>query len=185
MNVSANLTFYPGYNGIKQYGHWFFSAAALLFSLLLDAFLIADFYWTDLISAGQRNIAATVLLGVWIILTTAAAFFSYVLRTKAQPEDHDEPFRQTICHYLRGDWFAAESQMIPYLQKFPKDAEMLLLQAAMYRRTNRCEEAALILNRLQLLDNGAYWQPEIERERTLLRENGKPENAAVMPAPSS
>jgi uncharacterized protein HemY len=78
--------------------------------------------------------------------------------------------RQTGCHYLRGDWFAAEAQVLPHLKKYPKDMEMLLLQATMYRHTERYEEALLVLDKLQLLQNSRYWHAEIEAERAMIAE---------------
>jgi hypothetical protein len=159
---------YPGYSGIKQYGHRSFLAMALAFALLLDVFLIANFYWTALITTSQRNILFAALFGAWVALMVAAAYWKYRLDAIAKPEQHDETFRQTLCHYLRGDWFAAESQILPYLKKYPKDIEMLLLQATMYRHAKRYEEALLVLNKLQLLQNSRYWYAEIESERQLI-----------------
>ena len=161
-------TMYPGYSGIVQYGHRSFLAMALGFALLVDAFLIANFYWTALITVSQRNILLVVLFGTWVALMVAAAYWKHCLDVAARPEQHDDTFRQTICHYLRGDWFAAESQILPYLKKYPKDTEMLLLQATMYRHTKRYEEAMLVLDKLQLLQNSRYWYAEIEMERSLL-----------------
>ena len=141
---------------------------ALGFALLLDAFLIANFYWTALITTSQRNILLLILFGAWIVLTLIASFWKHHLGSAMQPEENNETFRQTICHYLRGDWFAAESQILPYVKKYPKDIEMQLLQATMYRHTERYEEALLILDKLQLLQNSRQWYAEIETERSLL-----------------
>ena len=159
---------FPGYSGMIQYGHRAFLAMALGFALLIDVFLIANFYWTALITASQRNILLVVLCGAWVALTVAAAFWKHCLDSAAKPEQHDATFRQAICHYLRGDWFAAESQILPYLKKYPKDIEMLLLQATMYRHTERYEEALLVLGKLQLLQDSRYWYAEIESERSLI-----------------
>jgi len=159
---------YPGYSGIVQYGHRAFLAMALGFALLLNAFLIANFYWTALITVSQRNILLLLLFGAWVVLMLVAAYWKHRLDAAAKPEQHDETFRQTICHYLRGDWFAAESQILPYLKKYPKDTEMLLLQATMYRHEKRYEEALLVLDKLQLLQNSQYWYAEITTERTLI-----------------
>ena len=158
---------YPGYSGIVHYGHRSFLVMALGFALLVDAFLIANFYWTAVITAAQRNICLAALLGAWIILTVIASFWKHRLGSVTQTEPHDEAFRQAVCNYLRGDWFAAEVQILPYLKKFPKDVEMLLLQATMYRHTERFEEALLVLDKLQLLQDSRYWRTEIENERAM------------------
>ena len=159
---------YPGYSGIVQYGHRSFLVMALGFALLLNAFLIANFYWTALITVNQRNIVLVALFGAWVALTLVAAYWKHRLDAAAKPERHDETFRQTICHYLRGDWFATESQILPYLKRYPKDIEMLLLQATMYRHAKRYEEALLVLDKLLLLQNSRYWYAEIEAERSLI-----------------
>ena len=159
---------YPGYSGIVQYGHRSFLMTALGFALLVDAFLIANFYWTALITTAQRNLFLAALFGAWIVLTVIAAFWKHRLSSDMQAEPHDEVFRQTVCHYLRGDWFAAEVQILPYLKKYPKDIEMLLLQATMYRHAERYEEALLVLDKLQLLQNSRYWHTEMENERAFI-----------------
>jgi len=159
---------FPGYSGIVQYGHRSFLVMALIFALLLNAFLIVNFYWTALITVSQRNILLFVLFGAWVVLMLVAAYWKHRLDAAAKPEQHDETFRQTICHYLRGDWFAAESQILPYLKRHPKDIEMLLLQATMYRHEKRYEEALLVLDKLCLLQDSRYWYAEIETERTLI-----------------
>ena len=157
---------FPGYSGIVQYGHRFFLATALGFALLLNLFLVVNFYWTALITTNQRNILIVILAGAWVALTLVASFRRHQLASM-KPEEQDETFRQTICHYLRGDWFAAESQILPHVKKYPKDVEMLLLQATMYRHTERYEEALLVLEKLQLLQNSRHWYAEIETERSL------------------
>ena len=157
---------FPGYSGIVRYGHRSFLAMALGFVALVDAFLIANFYWTALLTVGQRNVLLAALVGAWIVLMIADSYWKHRLAAADRPELHDETFRQTLGHYLRGDWFSAESQMLPYLKKYPKDIEMLLLQATMYRHMDRHEESLLVLDKLQLLQDSRYWLTEIEGERT-------------------
>ena len=159
---------YPGYSGMVRYGHRAFLMTALGFALLVNVFLIANFYWSALITPTQRNICLVALLGTWIVLTLTASFWRQYLDSSTRTEQHDETLRQTICHYLRGDWFTDEAQILPYLKKFPKDVEVLLLQATMYRRMERHEEALLVLNKLQFLQNSRYWHAEIETERSLI-----------------
>ena len=160
---------FPGYSGMVQYGHRSFLAIALGFALLVNLFLIVNFYWTALITPNQRNVLLVALFAAWVVLTLLASFRKHQIEL-VKPEENDSTFRQTICHYLRGDWFAAEHQILPYVKKYPKDIEMLLLQATMYRHTERYEEALLVLNKLQLLQDSRYWFAEIEKERSLIAE---------------
>jgi cell division GTPase FtsZ len=159
---------FPGYSGIVQYGHRSFLAMALSFALLLNAFLIANFYWTALITTGQRNILLVVLFGTWVALMFFAAHWKRQLDAAEKLEQPDETLHRTICHYLRGDWFATESQILPHLEKHPEDIEMLLLQATMYRHAKRYEEAVLVLDKLRLLQNSQSWHAEIEAEQLLI-----------------
>jgi hypothetical protein len=159
---------YPGYSGIVQYGHRSFLLIALGFAMLVNVFLIVNFYWTALITTGQRNVFLAVLFGAWIFLTAFASLWKHRLNSDAKMEPHDETFRQTVCHYLRGDWFAAESQVLPHLKKYPKDIEMLMLQATMYRHAKRYEEALQVLDKLRLLQDSRHWFAEIESERSLI-----------------
>ena len=158
---------YPGYSGLVQYGHRLFLMTALGFALLLNVFIFANFYWTALLTTGQRNFYLISLLGIWVGLTVFSAFWKQHIASVMAVEQNDEPFRLTICHYLRGDWFAAEVQMLRYLKAYPKDIEMLLLQATMYRHAERYEEALLVLSKLQLLQDSRSWYAEIENERKL------------------
>ena len=162
---------YPGYSGIVQYGHRSFLLLALGFALLVNLFLIANFYWTALLTPGQRNICLAALLGAWIVLTVIASYWKHRLASEAKTEPLDETFRQTVCYYLRGDWFAAEALILPYLKKYPKDIEVLLLQATMYRHTKRFEEALHVLDKLELLQDSRYWYAEIATERSLIAKN--------------
>jgi len=159
---------FPGYSGMVQYGHRSFLVMALGFALMLDAFLVVNFYWTAWITTHQRNVLLVALLVAWIVLMLVATYWKRQLDAAATPEPHDGTFRQAVCHYLRGDWFAAESQILPHLERYPKDIEMLLLQATMYRRTERYEEALVVLNKLRLLQNSRFWHAEIETEQTLI-----------------
>ncbi|MDR3234689.1 MAG: hypothetical protein LBT46_13690 [Planctomycetaceae bacterium] len=146
-----------------------FLAAALLFVLLLDGFLIVNFYWTAAITANQRNILVAGLVLVWIFLTAGESIYLRYLRSQELPSDCNETYKQAVMLYLQRNWTGTESLILPYLQKYPKDIEMRLLQATMYRHTERYEEASVLLAQLQLLDGSKFWFAEIEAERELNR----------------
>ncbi|MDR1963013.1 MAG: hypothetical protein LBQ50_04485 [Planctomycetaceae bacterium] len=170
------LSFWPGYRGMVQYGHWSFLVIAMLFALFLDAFLIVNFYWTAMITTGQRNILLCVFFTVWIGLLVIAAVQRRFLHAMLKTDEKDEAFREAILLYLRGDWFGTESLILPLLKKNPRDIEMLLLQATLYRHTKRYNEALAILDKLSLFENAARWFMEIETERKLITEELKIEN---------
>ncbi|MDR2117522.1 MAG: hypothetical protein LBP87_14190 [Planctomycetaceae bacterium] len=164
------FSFWPGYRGIVQYGHWTFLIIALLFALLLDGVLIANFYWTAMITTSQRNILLIVFFIAWFGLFTVAVLRSQFLNAISKTDEKDTIFREAISFYLRGDWFGAESLILPVLKKNPRDIEILLLLATLYRHTQRYNEALEILDKLSLFENANHWFPEMETERKLIAE---------------
>jgi hypothetical protein len=164
------FSFWPGYRGIVQYGHWTFLVIALLFALLLDVFLVVNFYWTAMITTGQRNILLIIFFVSWIVLFSVATLRSRFLNAMSTIDKKDETFREVIIRYLRGDWFGTESLILPLIKKNPRDIEMLLLLATLYRHTQRYNEALEILDKLSLFENAEHWFPEMETERKLIAE---------------
>ncbi|MDR3198442.1 MAG: hypothetical protein LBU34_11295 [Planctomycetaceae bacterium] len=178
------LSFWPGYRGIVQYGRWTFLAIALLFALLLDVLLIADFYWTAMITVGQRNILLVIFFVAWFGLFSVAALKSRFLNAMLKTDEKDTTFREAILFYLRGDWFGAESLILPVIRKNPRDIEMLLLLATLYRHTQRYKEALEILDRLNLFEDAGHWFLEVETERRLIAEEVAKESAETSEAVS-
>ncbi|MDR0706182.1 MAG: hypothetical protein LBF88_14505 [Planctomycetaceae bacterium] len=171
------FSFWPGYRGIVQYGHWTFLVIALFFALLLDTFLIVNFYWTAMITTGQRNILLIVFFVSWMMLLTVAALRSRFLNAMSTTDEKDKTFREAITRYLRGDWFGTESLILPLIKKNPRDIEMLLLLATLYRHTQRYSEALEILDKLRLFENAGHWFHEMETERKLIAEESDNKSA--------
>ncbi len=161
---------WPGYSGLVRYGHGRFLVIALFFALLLDAFLLVNFYWTDFISVAQRNILLGVLLFSWLALLLLASRFKRYLDATPDAKAKDELYRKAITFYLRGLWHETESLIAPFLNRNPKDVDFLLLQATLYRHTRRHDESLALLDKLQLCDGSDRWFLEIENERFLIDE---------------
>jgi hypothetical protein len=163
------MFFLPGYRGIVKYGHPSFLVIALVFAFILDLFLVVNFYWTDQITIAQRNIMLICIIVVWFILSSFSHFrlrqFD-LISTGMQ----DEKFKEVLIHYLRGNWYEVEMFIIPRLKYNPNDIETLLLQATLYRHTERYAEALQILDKLQLLNGANKWFVEIENEKKLINE---------------
>ena len=164
------FTFWPGYSGMARYGHASFLVIALLFALLLDAFLLVNFYWTDFVTATQRNVLLAALFGSWIVLLLAASGLRRRIEAVPSAKEKDELYRKAITFYLRGLWHETESLIAPLLHKNPKDVDFLLLQATLYRHTQRHAEAVAVLDKLRLCEGSERWLLEIENERLLLDE---------------
>ena len=164
------FSFWPGYSGIARYGRRRFLAIALLFALLLNAFLLANFYWTAFITVSQRNILLAVLVASWILLLSMASYMKRNLDARLNPAEKDELYRQAMLLYLRGQWHETESAIAKILSRNSRDIEVLLLQASLYRHTRRYDEAIVVLDRLEHYDGSEVWLLEIDNERLLIAE---------------
>jgi len=85
-----------------------------------------------------------------------------------QPDKASEDlFIQAQTEYLKGHWCEAES-LLRKLVNEAQDVDAHLSLAALYRQTNRCDEARSVLRMLERFDGAEKWRFEIERERLLL-----------------
>ncbi|MDR2346954.1 MAG: hypothetical protein LBE18_12910 [Planctomycetaceae bacterium] len=166
------MFFWPGYKGIVCYGYLSFLVTALVFAFILDLFLIVNFYWTDQITVAQRNIILLCLVVIWFILSSFSHFRlrQFELISAGM---HEDKFKEALIHYLRGNWYEVEMFIMPRLKYNPNDVETLLLQATLYRHTERYSEALQILDKLLLLNGSNKWFAEIETEKILIREKLK------------
>ncbi|MDR2171400.1 MAG: hypothetical protein LBP59_14755 [Planctomycetaceae bacterium] len=163
------MFFWPGYRGILRYGYVSFLAIALVFAFILDLFLALNFYWSDQITVFQRNIIFLCVIIIWIILSSFSHFRlkQFDLISAGMQE---EKFKEVLIHYLRGNWYEVEMFIIPRLKYNPSDVETLLLQATLYRHTERYAEALQVLEKLKLLNGANKWFAEIETEKILITE---------------
>lgn len=72
--------------------------------------------------------------------------------------------------YLQASYFEAEQSLAPYCRRETMDPEATMLMASILRRTGRFPQALTLLEELALLDCGAFWMEEIEREKKLVRQ---------------
>lgn len=163
------LSFWPGFQGLARYGLWSHLCLALLFGLLLNAFLIAGFYWTAVLTPTRLKMLAVGLVVVWTLMLGLARVHRKNFEKSLVRTGTDETYRAAIVHYLGGNWIEAESLIVPSLKKHPRDVEMLLLQATLYRHTKRYSEALSVLSHLQLLDASQRWFLEIEQEHRMIQ----------------
>ena len=172
------LYLWPGLVGLVRYGRWPFWFVAVLFALMVDVLLIANFYWTEYLSPQGRVTLLALCAGFWGLLLAASAHFMHKIKHTEHSGDFNH-FKKAVCHYLRGNWFEAECTLSSILRRNPRDVESLLLMATMYRRTERFVEAIETLRTLDRLEDSRRWVLEIHAEKELLSEYPKkPEHEA-------
>ena len=158
----------PGYHGLIRYGRWTFLFVALMFALILDAFIVLNFYWTAFLTPGQRNGFLVALAVAWLVLSLIAGARRRAIETEQTADVAENKFPEATAQYLRGNWYEAEHLLLGLLAKNPRDIEALLMQATLYRHTKRYAEAVAVLDKLQLLEDSGRWFLEIETERRLI-----------------
>ena len=87
---------------------------------------------------------------------------------RTEAEESKDLFRQSLDHYLQGNWFEAQRALGCLLRKNRRDVEARLMLATLLRHTGRPEEAARQLEVLVRLDEARKWELEIRHEWNML-----------------
>jgi len=164
------MIFWPGTTGLFRYGRWSFLAIAIVFALLVDFFLVLNFYWSAMITAQHRNTVLVLLFAAWIALSILSKMLEHRIAALKTADAGDKNFMAAAQQYMRGNWFEAESLLMKLLKKNPRDIESALLHATLCRRTGRWVEAKAILDRLSFYEESGRWFLEIETERQMIVE---------------
>ena len=168
--MKTMTSLWPGYDGLTRYGRWTFLFVALAFAMIVDAFIVLNFYWTAFLTPMQRNGFLVVLVVAWFVLSLIAGAKRRAIETEQTADVTENKFSEATIQYLRGNWYEAEHLLLGLLAKNPRDAEALLMQATLCRHTKRYDETASILDKLQLLEDSRPWLLEIENERRYLKD---------------
>ncbi len=163
------MAFWPGLPQLWLRGDWLGMAAAVAFSVLLNAGIAASFLWPGALPA----------LGIVMIWLATASFWCISLwRTQTQADQIapmpagdavEALFIAAQTEYLQGRWSEAETIARRILDQQIDDAETRLLLAAVLRRQHRHVEARQTLLELQQWDGAGPWREEIQRELQWLR----------------
>ena len=158
---------------------------ALVFTVLLNATIIASFLWP-----WRFPLMVTILLWTLVVTIWGLSFWTTWRRFPELPKEHatlyEGLFLRAQAEYLRGEHFSAEAALNRLLKHRPQDVEARLLLAGVYRRTDRCDQARKQLRRLART-GGPKWAMEVARELQLLDEaeqagSQEPESDALMAA---
>lgn len=156
---------YPGFDGLVRFGQWGYLALSLFYALILDAVILAHYYWIDWIPAESKKY-------LWILPVFAWFFFSFVawqknryLENKRRLDQAGNLFLEATTHYLKGNWDEATHCANILLRYNQGDIEALLLLVTIHRHTRRLDRAGEILDKLERLEAASRWYFEIALER--------------------
>jgi len=138
--------------------------AALAFAAAVNAILVVTFIWPEMVPSRLLTFGQLAVSAVWLV---SVAHSFRALRRIRQPisATTETWFRQAQEEYLQGHWFEAESLLKKVIRDQARDVDAHLMLAGVYRKSDRHDEAILVLNRLQKLDGATKWALEIRRER--------------------
>lgn len=181
------LCCWPGLPGLWFRGRWSSLVLAISFSIVLNMAIISTFIWTGIFADPTFvAIAWPVILTIW----AATAWIGIqnlpdVMSVKSRDgqtvlDSSDALFLDARGEYLKGNWETAQRLLLTQLSQTPRDVESRLLLATLYRHTRQFESAYQQLETLEMFDESATWESEIQRERKLLEliiehENTSPE----------
>ncbi len=167
--VFSPLSLWPGFVGVVRRGLWDQLALALLFGVLAQGTLFANFFWSDYLSGYLRASTGVVFLLAWIFLGAVASGRLKRYEKSLLYDADGELFLEAQTRYLRGEWFEAECALKSVLKKNPNDAEALLLLATLCRHVKRFSEARQTLAALEKLEGADYWRYEIALEKEAIQ----------------
>jgi hypothetical protein len=80
----------------------------------------------------------------------------------------DDLMSEVHEYYLQRNWFEAEKRLKRMIRRNPRDVDARLILASVLRRSDRPEDAASQLDRLERIEGIDRWRWEIDRERRIL-----------------
>lgn len=137
---------------------------AVLFCWLCSLLLLSTFVWPEWISVWAVRIGWLALVLTWMG-STAYSHWTLGRLLGVMDKSSQDAFTRAQEEYLRGNWFEAEAILLEMLQRFPRDAEALLLLVGVLRHTQRWQPALRRLDQLESLDSSSPWRFEMARER--------------------
>ncbi len=159
---------WPGLPQLAGRGSWPALVVAVGAAALLNVALLGTFAWVELLTPNLRILYWLLLLIAWSGSAGLSGWLDHRGRVAAEAEESKDLFRQSLDHYLQGNWFEAQRALGCLLRKNRRDVEARLMLATLLRHTRRPEEAARQLEVLVRLDEARKWELEIQHEWNLL-----------------
>jgi hypothetical protein len=164
---------WPGLPQLWIHGSWSALGVAVGAAIWLNLALLGSFGWSELIGPELRTALWGVLGVVWAAAAVGSSVWSRRLGPREQTDPAADPFSEALEHYLQGNWFQAERTLGGLLRKNVRDLDARLMLATLLRHTGRFDEAGRQLDFLMRFEGIEKWELEVRRERELLAEARK------------
>lgn len=176
---------WPGLPQLWIRGAWSGLALALGFTALVNVLLLASLVWTQWLPWSFLLAGWAAVGMLWLFSTIVSLGWLGASGRQASAEDGEELFREAQTHYLKGNWYEAETLLNQRLSRNGRDIDAQLLLATLKRHTGRLDEALGQLEQLERLEHAMKWYQEIARERMLIAraraEQGAEKEESVAP----
>jgi lipopolysaccharide biosynthesis regulator YciM len=139
---------------------------AILTAFALDALLLTNFGWSELVGQGFRT-TLWVSFGLFWIAGLAWSARECRQRNIRLVQGNPDIFAEALEYYLKGDYYQAERVLQALLRHNVRDLEARLMLATLFRHTGRWNEALRQLETLARFEGASQWEMEIEREREM------------------
>lgn len=161
---------WPGLPQLWGQGTWAGLAAAVVFSLALNAAIVVTYVWTDWVTGTARAGTWALVALVWLAWAATSTWRSVKPSPAVLADAADDVYSQGLVAYLQGNWFGAEKLFRRLLAADARDADASLMLASTLVRMDRLDEARQNLYQLQKLPESEKWKNEIESELRWLAE---------------
>lgn len=155
---------WPGMPRLWMAGQWRGLATAFLFSVMLNAALLATFDSLGSVSRLEMVVLWAACGLFWLVSARNSHRWRTDLARLPKKEECDRRFAAAQEAYLKGHWPEAESQLRPLLEMRPDDIESRLLLATLLRRMGRLTDARSQLEEFARRSGAERWSLEFHRE---------------------
>jgi len=164
------MVLWPGLARIYCQGAWQGLVWAVGFAALVNVALVVTFVHPGLLPGGTRGLVWLAVVIAWLVGFGRPSAWGSVGQPTSRFDPDDRRFQAALDHYLKANWFEAETALKQLLEDEPRDLDARLMLATLYRHTGRLDEAAEELEALRLFEGTHKWELEIRQEWELVSE---------------
>lgn len=137
--------------------------AATFFGLMLNAFVVTQWVYTDWTDPGTRQILMVMAATFYLAMTGWTCLWVWKFHPEKFEQEIERLYRLAADSYLKGRWAETRDQLERIVALDPSDAEALLRLARLLQRNNEKELAVRVLDQCRDTPGALKWRWEIEQ----------------------